>query len=120
MAPSKQNLRQVPPKAYQIEYYEGMDFRSVKPHSHVNYEFYLFLEGDAHMDSLWRQDDQIPWLQLVKLPIHVHVSIPFQKEVKLIVDMAVGLDTVEIQTLIVFDLIRLGEHLSEITLGWGH
>ena len=50
MAPSKRNLRQVLPKAYQIEYYEGLDFHSVKPHSHVNYEFYLFLEGDAHMD----------------------------------------------------------------------
>ena len=50
MAPSKRNLRQVLPKAYQIEYYEGLDFHSVKPHSHANYEFYLFLEGDAHMD----------------------------------------------------------------------
>ena len=50
MAPSKRNLRQVLPKAYQIDYYEGLDFHSVKPHSHANYEFYLFLEGDAHMD----------------------------------------------------------------------
>ena len=49
-AQSKRNLRQMVPKAYQIEYYEGLNFRTVKPHTHVNYEFYLYLEGSTVMD----------------------------------------------------------------------
>lgn len=74
MAPSKRNLRQVLPKAYQIEYYEGMDFRSVKPHSHVNYEFYLFLEGDAHMDMNGELHKLEPGDLVILPPKTVHVA----------------------------------------------
>lgn len=74
MASSKRNLRQVLPKAYQIEYYEGLDFHSVKPHSHVNYEFYLFLEGDAHMDMNGELHRLEPGGLVILPPKTVHVA----------------------------------------------